>query len=254
MPLLLPRRAFASTLFVAFALGGILGLSLQPPARAVPSKLPVERFIAADALNALALGLPAPSDEVTPFEREVALLLKNRAADWPRAAERANENAPNHAYTTGGLCYLTLLDEVLADEVGRVPELDDKAAACRARYPATCALLERAARDLVTSKYKPFPRPRPTGDRHDSYPSGHTAQAALECRLLWEIVREKRPEAEDVLLREACARAFDRVVLAVHHPTDVTAGVAFGFAAAGLIIQSDSDQVRAALEAARAEW
>jgi hypothetical protein len=107
---------------------------------------------------------------------------------------------------------------------------------------------------MVTSKYKPFERPRPIGDHRDSYPSGHAAQAILQCRLLTEIVREKHPEAEETLLREAYARAIDRVMIAIHHPTDIAAGLGFGLAAARLIIESDSEEFRRTLEAARKEW
>jgi len=245
----------------AVALSLLCGTAPQPPAptagapaHATSKKSDADRFVSVEALNELALSFPRPPADVAEFDLAVTFLLKDLAADWPRAAERARESAPNDAYSTGGLGFLTLVDNTLAAEAAAAPTLEDRAALCRARYPATCALLDRAARDLGTSKYKPFPRPRPTGDRKDSYPSGHAALAAMECRLLWEVVRDSRPQSEDTLLREAYARAFDRVVLTVHHPTDVAAGVAFGFAAAGIIIKTDAPAFRESLDAARKEW
>lgn len=260
------RLSLAAALLATLALGGVLGFSLQPPATAPAPKAPMsdagassptllpERFIPADTLNALALSLPKPPTEVAVFDRDVAHFLRDHAADWPRAAERARATAPKDDYSKHGFDYLVLIDDKLAADVKAAPTPAAKAAACRARCPATCAILERATRDLVTSKYKPFERPRPIGDHHDSYPSGHAAQAILQCRLLWEIVREKHPSAEDVLLNEAYARAIDRVMLAIHHPTDIAAGLGFGLATARLIIDADSPEFHKALEDARREW
>lgn len=253
--------ALASILLATFATGGMLGFSLQPPATAPrpapdeaersPTLLP-ERFIPVETLDRLALSLPKPTDET--FDRDVAHFLRDHAADWPHAAQRAKETAPKDEYSKHGFDYLVLIDDQLAAAVSAAPTPAAKAAACRARCPATCALLERATRDMVTSKYKPFERPRPIGDRRDSYPSGHAAQAILQARLLWEIVGEKRPQAEETLLREAYARAIDRVMIAIHHPTDIAAGLGFGLASARLIIEADSEEFRKTLDAARKEW
>ena len=252
-----------ASILAALALGGVLGFSLQPPATAPrpmtepaaasPTLLP-ERFIPAETLNALALSLPKPPADIAQFDREVAHFLRDHAADWPRAAERAKATAPKDEYSKHGFDYLVLIDDKLAADVNAAATPAARAAACRARCPATCAILERATRDLVTSKYKPFERPRPIGDHRDSYPSGHAAQAILQCRLLWEIVRDKHPGAEDVLPNEAYARAIDRVMIAIHHPTDIAAGLAFGLATARLILEADTPEFHKTLEAARQEW
>lgn len=248
-------RLAPATLVAALSFAVLSGTSQPPaaPAASAPQVAITDRFISAESLAELALSFPKPPSEHVEFERSVSLLLKEHAADWPLAAQRAKESAPKDAYSLPGFDFLLLVDEALAAEVKAAAKPEAKAAACRARYPMTCAILDRATQDLIKSKYKPFPRPRPTGDRTDSYPSGHAALAVMQCRLLWEIIREQHPEAEVTLLNESYSRAVDRVVIAIHHPTDIAAGLAYGLAVSRRIIDQ-SPGFKAALETARKEW
>jgi undecaprenyl-diphosphatase len=83
-------------------------------------------------------------------------------------------------------------------------------------------------------------RPRPAGSRApgSGYPSGHVAAgAAVACALTFVLVDAPgaRRAAGAVLAADVAATAADRVLLRVHHLSDVVGGLAFG---AGFVLGS----------------
>ncbi|MFN0010501.1 MAG: acid phosphatase [Phycisphaerales bacterium] len=197
-------------------------------------------YLDAGAVDLLAL-LPAPPANDSPITRaEIELVLTLQREATPAAVARATSEE-------------RLTSAIFAEVLG--PNFNDKA------LPRTAAFLKAAAADagpLTNAAKDHFKRPRPPSiDRrvnpheepHASfgYPSGHSTGAMLWATLLAEMLPEKRNE----LRARAAAAGYSRIVLGVHFPSDVVAGLASGEAIGRAIIAAP--RAKAALEDARQE-
>ncbi len=206
------------------------------PAKAPPAP----HYLAPAHFNLLAV-LPAPPANDSPLTRaEIELVLAVQRGATPETVARAKADED-----------MTPL--IFADVLG--PSFNDKA------LPRTFAFLKGSTADASTiynGAKDHFKRARPpTIDRrvnpHEEpspsfgYPSGNATRGMLWGTLLAECL----PERRDALRARAGAAAHSRVVLGVHFPSDVAAGMAGGEAIAGAIIASP--RARADLDAARAE-
>jgi acid phosphatase (class A) len=93
------------------------------------------------------------------------------------------------------------------------------------RLPLFAAFFARVESDvekLVDAAKVHWQRPRPpySPEKNGSYPSGHAAFAASTAIILSEMVPEKR----DAIFTQARLFAENRIILAVHYPSDISAG------------------------------
>ena len=129
------------------------------------------------------------------------------------------------------------------------------------KLPLTAKLLAAAAGDSKffsasaknhwTRRRPPFidPTLKPAALLEDepSYPSGHATRGTMYAELLAKMV----PEKADALLARGQEIGFDRVIAAVHYPSDVVAGRVLGHAVAGALLAAPT--FNEALAAATAE-
>lgn len=139
------------------------------------------------------------------------------------------------------------------------------AAADPAKLPLTVALVQRVL-DTTEQAIAPakayFDRPRPPIEdpafaalvplpKSQAYPSGHATFATATAILLSDLVPEKRAE----LMARATDFSESRLILGVHHPTDIGAGYSCGALVATRLLadpayRSDAAAARAELRAA----
>lgn len=94
------------------------------------------------------------------------------------------------------------------------------------RFPATAALFKEIQDDTelaVHAAKHTFQRPKPSKPGL-SYPSGHSTKAYVIATLLGNLF----PKEKEQLLDEAKEKAWNRVRLGNHYPTDDYAGEAYG--------------------------
>lgn len=165
------------------------------------------------------------------------------------------------------------MDAVLAAQAARTPETADQAKADSTRslarfagalglepanhpLPLTTALFHEVAHETedltdVAKGYFKRPRPfttnpavapllvkpadgsRPTGQT-PSYPSGHSAFAAVTGILLADMV----PERRDAIFERAAEFAHNRLVAGVHYPSDIAAGRIAGTVIANALLHN----------------
>lgn len=205
------------------------------------SKAPAAPTYLAPADFDLIAHLPPPPANDSPLTRaEVELVLTLQREATPAAIARAQSEEDMTA-------------AIFADVLG--PAFNSKA------LPRTFAFLKAATADASTiynGAKDHFKRPRPPAiDRRVnpidavptslSYPSGHGTRSMLWATLLAECL----PEQRTALRARSASIAYSRVVLGVHFPSDVAAGMASGEMIAAAIIAGP--KARADLEAARAE-
>lgn len=210
------------------------------PVAVAPKAPPTPTYLAPADFDLLAHLPPPPANDspLTRSEIELVLTLQHEATPAALARARSEEDMTWTIY---------------ADVLG--PGYN------AAALPRTFAFLKAATADASTiynAAKDHYKRPRPPAiDRRVnpvdavptsfSYPSGHGTRSMLWATLLSECL----PERREALRARAAAIAYSRVVLGVHFPSDIVAGMATGEMLGAAIIASP--KARADLEAARAE-
>jgi len=203
---------------------------------------PAQRFLPADC-TALVELLPAPPANDSPAGRaDLETLLQVQADRTPaqvkRAERVANQSVTSFARPVLGEWFRSKdfpKTMALFNEIGRESRaiIDDQV---KRRWSRTRPYIYSAAVQPVVG------RPDNT-----SYPSGHSAAAALWGTILAAAFPEKAEEFR-VQIREAM---WGRVLGGAHYPSDITAGEILGTAIANTMLKSP--EMQAALETMRAE-
>ena len=125
--------------------------------------------------------------------------------------------------------------------------------------PQTKALFDKVDDDVRLAIYiakRFYGRRRPMHSSGYSYPSGHSTRAFLWDTLLVEVFPNDKSELE----AQAKAKAWNRVILGRHYPTDVYAGRAFGIYLAQQLLdnpdfqqawQAAQEEMKASVEASK---
>lgn len=167
--------------------------------------------------------LPMPPGPGSDLQRaEIELVLAIQASASPESKARA-------------LAEVAMTPAIFADVLGEDFNPQKK--------PVTFAWLTRAAREAkqisdaakdVYARVRPFGASplvkAPSREASASYPSGHATRAMVWAELLAQI----HPDRAEQLRERARLVGYDRVVLGVHYPSDVTAG----YALAGRIVKA----------------
>ena len=224
------RRALAALLVVG-------AISLAPPAFARKA----QPYLAPGALDLIALLPPPPAPDSALTHAEIAELEALRslvsAARKQQAIEDEQRSYQRFVATTS------------------------LAAADPAKLPLTVALVARlldTTDQAITPAKSFFKRPRPPIEdpaftalaplpKTRAYPSGHATFATAVAIVLSDLVPEKRAE----LMARATDFAESRLILGLHHPSDIGAGYSSGALVATKLLADPGFRADAA--AARAE-
>jgi acid phosphatase (class A) len=198
-------------------------------------------YLRPDAVDVVALLPPPPTPDSLEQTAELELIERLQRTATPADEARAKDE--------GKLSVFRAFAPVLG------PEFTAE------RLPRTALLFDAIAADSkffsVTGKDH-WKRPRPTvandrlqkevaPEKEASYPSGHAARGMMFALVLAEVVPDRRPE----LLARGEEIGFDRVIAAVHYPSDVVSGRTLGQALARELMRDS--KFRAALDDVRAE-
>lgn len=218
--------------------------------------------------GAVSLAQPAFARQAQPYLAPTALDLVVLLPSPP---------APDSALTQAEIAELEALrslvsparrQQAIADEqrdYQRFVATTSLAAADPAKLPLTVALVARLL-DTTDQAIAPakafFNRPRPPIEdpaftalaplpKSQAYPSGHATFATATAILLSDLVPEKRAE----LMARATDFSESRLILGVHHPSDIGAGYSCGALVATRLLadpayRSDAAAARAELRAA----
>ena len=227
---------------LACALTFLAACSSQPDAPKAAHDPAAKSFYIQSTSVKLEKLLPKPSADKSPITRgEGDLMIALQSEASPASKDRAKSED-------------TLIPWVYADVLG--PNFS------KAKMPLTADLLDKAEKDThaITEDAKRFwDRDRPSHQdsritpllkvpTNASYPSGHATRAILWARILGVL----SPKDKEALRDRARLVALDRVIIGVHYPTDVAAGMALGDAIADQLMLSEA--FKADLEKAKAEW
>jgi acid phosphatase (class A) len=210
---------------------GAMLLALAALAFATASAAPKERFFTGEAEDLAALIPPPPPDDSPAGLADLETVLQVQRDRTPAQVERA---ARAQAYGRDNA--LALGARVFGPEF------------TAANLPRTAAVLRQAdeERHAVGSAVKArWNRPRPyvrdarvepcvPRSRETSYPSGHSAVAAVWAELLGAAVPEYRAR----FLEEAREAMWSRVLAGMHYPTDTQAGGLLGRSLAGEMLKN----------------
>lgn len=199
------------------------------------------KYVAPNAVDFLALLPPPPPDNSPAGQADIDTILNVQADRTPaqvRRAERVNGQTP-FSFARPVLGEWARSKDfprvrALFDEIGG--EANETVAAAK-RHFSRKRPYERDSRvQIVVGK---------PGD--SSYPSGHSAGAAVWCVIWSAVYPEKAPQFQDQL-RETM---WGRVIAGVHYPTDTEAGKVLGLALGEAFLKSPKS--RAIIDEIRAE-
>jgi acid phosphatase (class A) len=211
--------------FLRVFIAAVLVLSAFPAASggtAVP-------FIDAGAINVASV-LPPP-----PQTASAEAKMDNSYIKYASAAATENQKLLGIAASHDGV-----FDYSLALGIWFNPKL----------LPKTAVLFRKVTSETIAAievAKNHFKRVRPetwkeTGDPENSdgycYPSGHTTRAYVWATLLANAL----PDEKDALHKEARKKAWYRVILGRHYPSDVRAGKTYGTYLAGQFLKSPEFQ------------
>ncbi|MBI2515593.1 MAG: phosphatase PAP2 family protein [Opitutae bacterium] len=241
----MPRSPALLRRGAGLVLAALLAFAPLPALRAETMKTaapPATRdFIAPDAIDWRALLTPPPAPDSIVARGEQELMRHLQEVRTPEQAKLAKYYED--------LTIFRMLAPVLGDW-------------CTAEnLPRTAAVFRQAyaeARPAITGAKASWTRERPytfdaaiqpVVDRpnNTSYPSGHSAEAALFAALLTELLPEHAADWQ----RQSALVRWSRIVGGAHYPSDVVAGQLLGEALAREMLKSP--KLRQALEEVRAE-